>query len=257
MPLPGVVAVSQGRMGEGLLSPREIARYDRQLPILGLEGQERLKKLSVLVVGAGGLGSFEALYLAALGVGRIVIVDGDVVEESNLNRQVLHWEEDIGRPKAVSAAEKIRRFNPFVEVEPVTEHVTRENIDELVRGVDAVLDALDNWETRFIVDEAAYRHGKVFIHAGVYGLEGQVIPVVPGETSCLRCLLPPSLRTPPKTPAIAFTVGIVAGVAVAELVKIVTGIGKANKGSMIVIDAATMETSIVELKPREGCSCEG
>jgi len=241
--------------GQAELSPQELVRYDRQLMVLGLEGQKRLKRLSVLVVGAGGLGSFEALYLAALGVGRIVIVDGDIVEESNLNRQVLHWEEDLGRPKAVSAAEKIQRFNPFIEVVPVTEPVTRDNVDELVRSVDAVMDALDNWETRFIVDEAAYRHGKIFIHAGVYGLEGQVIPIVPGETSCLRCLLPPSLKTPPKTPAIGFTVGIIAGIAVAELVKIVTGIGSANKGVMIVFDAATMETTRVELKPREGCSC--
>ncbi len=239
------------------LTPQELVRYDRQLMILGLEGQQKLKKMTVLIVGAGGLGSFEALYLAALGVGKLVIVDGDVVEPSNLNRQVLHWEEDIGRPKALSAAEKIRRFNPFVEVEAVTEHVNESNVDELVRGVDAVMDALDNWEARFLVDEAAYRHGKPFIHAGVYGLEGQVIPIVPGETSCLRCLLPPSLRTPPKTPAIGFTVGIIAGIAVAELVKLVTGVGRSNKGTMIIFDAASMETARVELKPREGCSCIG
>jgi molybdopterin/thiamine biosynthesis adenylyltransferase len=237
------------------LSPQELLRYDRQLSILGLEGQRKLKALSVLVAGAGGLGSFEMLYLAAAGVGKIIVVDGDTVDRTNLNRQVLHWEEDLGRPKAVSAAEKIRRFNPNVVVEPVTEPITRDNVDELVSRADVVVDGLDNWEARFILDEAAYRQGKPFIHAGVHGLEGQVVPVVPGETSCLRCLLPESLSSPPKVPAIAFAVGIVAGVAVAELVKLVTGIGETNKGRMLIIDTATMEIMRIELRPRPGCTC--
>ncbi len=238
-----------------VLSHEEYARYERQLSILGLEGQVRLKNTSVAVIGVGGLGGFEALYLAAAGVGRIVIVDGDTVEPSNLNRQILHWTEDIGKPKALSAAEKLQKFNPHIVVEPVIEHLTEDNAREIISSVDAVLDGLDNWQTRFLVDRVAYQLGKVFIHAGVHGLEGQVIPIVPGETPCLRCLLPPSLSTPPKIPAIGFTVGIIAGIAVAELIKILTGIGEANKGIMIVFDAATMETMRVELKPRPDCSC--
>ena len=237
------------------LTPQELLRYDRQLSILGLKGQQRLKSLTVLVVGAGGLGSFELLYLAGAGVGRVIVVDGDVVDRTNLNRQVLHWEEDIGRPKAVSAAEKIRRFNPNVVVEPVTEPITRSNVEDLVSRADVVLDGLDNWEARFILDEAAYRLGKPFIHAGVHGLEGQVVPIVPGETACLRCLLPERLASPPKVPAIAFAVGVVAGVAVAELVKLVTGIGDSNKGRMLIIDLATAEIMRLELKPRPGCRC--
>jgi len=242
-------------MVEADLSPQEMLRYDRQLSILGIDGQRRLKSLTVLVAGAGGLGSFELLYLAGAGVGRIIVVDGDTVDRTNLNRQVLHWEEDIGRPKAVSAAEKIRRFNPHVVVEPVTEPLTETNVEELVARADVVLDGLDNWETRFLLDEAAYRHGKPFIHAGVHGLEGQVVPIVPGETPCLRCLLPEHLASPPKVPAIAFTVGVVAGIAVAELVKLVTGIGESNKGKMLIIDVATGEIMRVELKPRPGCTC--
>lgn len=223
--------------------------------MFGLEGQRRLKSLSVLVAGAGGLGSFEALYLAAVGVGRLVIVDGDVVDPTNLNRQVLHWAEDVGRPKAVSAAEKVKKFNPFVEVEPVTEPITRDNVYELVERVDAVIDGLDNWEARFLLDEAAYSLGKVFVHAGVHGMEGQVVPIVPGETPCLRCLLPESLSSPPKVPAVGFVVGMVAGMAVAELVKIFTGVGRPNKGRMLILDAIDMEIVRVDLKPRKGCTC--
>jgi len=237
------------------LSPQELLRYDRQLSILGIDGQKRLKSVTVLVAGAGGLGSFELLYLAGVGVGHIIVVDGDTVDRTNLNRQVLHWEEDIGRPKAVSAAEKIRRFNPHIIVEPVTEPITRSNVDELVSRADVVLDGLDNWEARFLLDEAAYRQGKPFIHAGVHGLEGQVVPIVPRETPCLRCLLPERLASPPKVPAISFTVGVVAGIAVAELVKLVTGIGESNKGKMLIVDLATGEIMRVELKARPGCSC--
>ncbi len=237
------------------LSPIELVRYDRQLPVFGVEGQAKLKETSVAVIGAGGLGSFELLYLAGLGVGKIVIVDGDTVEESNLNRQVLHWEEDIGKPKALSAAEKIRRFNPYIEVEAVPERLTERNAEEIIGRVDAVLDALDNWETRFLIDRVAYKLEKIFVHAGIYGLEGQVIPIVPGETSCLRCLLPPKLTSPPRFPAIAPTVGIIAGIAVIELIKILTGIGESNKGKMIVFDGYTMEIMRVDLKPRPNCVC--
>ncbi len=242
-------------MAEQGLSPRELLRYDRQLSIVGVRGQEKLKRMSVLVAGAGGLGGFELLYLAAVGVGRLVVVDGDVVDETNLNRQVLHWEEDIGRPKAVSAAEKLKRFNPFIEVVPVAEPITRSNVEELVSSVDAVVDGLDNWETRFLLDEACYRLGKPFIHAGVHGLEGQVVPIVPGETPCLRCLLPERLTAPPKIPAVGFVVGTIAGIAVAELVKLFLGIGETNKGKMIVFDANSMEIMKIDLKPRPGCSC--
>ena len=232
-----------------------LRRYERQIPLFGLSGQERLGDLSVAVIGVGGLGSFSALYLAAAGVGRLVIVDGDVVEDDNLNRQVLHWEDDIGRLKVYSALEKLRRFNPYMDIEVVPEHVAEDNAEKILRSVDAVVDALDNWEARFIVDRVAYRLGKIYVHAGVHGLEGQVIPIVPGETPCLRCLLPPSLKTPPEVPIAGFTVGIVAGIAVAELVKIVTGVGRANKAVMIVFDASSMEIVKVELKQRENCSC--
>jgi molybdopterin/thiamine biosynthesis adenylyltransferase len=121
--------------------------------------------------------------------------------------------------------------------------------------VDIVIDGLDNWQTRFIIDEAAYKAGKPYIHAGTYGLQGQVIVIVPGETSCLRCLLPPRLREPEKVIAVSPMVGMVAAIAVLELVKLVTGVGRANKGSMIVVDGYNMEVQVIPLVPRKGCRC--
>jgi molybdopterin/thiamine biosynthesis adenylyltransferase len=239
----------------GGLTPGEMVRYDRQLPLLGVEGQEKLRKLRVLVAGVGGLGGFEALYLAQLGVGKLVLVDHDVVDESNLNRQPLYWTSDIGKPKPLPAVEKLKAINPEVEVEAIHARIDRRLARELVKKVDAVIDGLDNWETRFIVDEAAYSEGKPYIHAGIYGLQGQVILVSPPETSCLRCLLPPKLREPEKVVALSPIVGMVAAIAVLELVKLVTGVGRANKGSMIVVDGYNMEMQVIPLVPRRGCRC--
>ncbi|WP_317895274.1 HesA/MoeB/ThiF family protein [Pyrofollis japonicus] len=240
---------------EGLAS-YELKRYSRQLPLLGEEGQRKLRNTKVLVAGVGGLGSIEAIYLAAAGVGKIVLVDKDVVEPSNLNRQILHWTDDIGKAKPLSAAEKLKKLNPNVEVEAITAEITRENVEELLRGVDIVIDGLDNWETRFIIDEAAYRLGKPYVHAGIYGFQGQVTVIVPSETSCLRCLLPPKLRTPQQQiPALGSVVGIVGSIAATELIKLVTGIGEVAKGKMIVVDAYSMEVLKVELTPRKNCTC--
>lgn len=242
-------------MSSGGLASHEMKRYARQLPILGVEGQRKLKNTKVLVAGVGGLGSVEAIYLAAVGVGKLVLVDNDIVELSNLNRQILHWTDDIGKAKPVSAAEKLRKLNPNVEIEIVTEGITRENVEELLKKVDIVIDGLDNWEARFLIDEAAYRLGKPYVYAGIHGFQGQVTIIVPEETPCLRCVLPPKLRTPQQIPVIGSVVGIIGSIAVTELVKFVTGVGEVAKGKMLVIDAYSMEMFKFELAPRKNCTC--
>jgi molybdopterin/thiamine biosynthesis adenylyltransferase len=243
----------QGRHVE--LTYEEMLRYDRQLPLFGVEGQKKLRNLRVLIAGVGGLGSFEALYLAQLGVGKLVLVDYDVIDESNLNRQPLYWVNDVGKPKPMPAVEKLKSINPNVEIEAIHARIDRDLAAKLMERVDIVIDGLDNWQTRFIIDEAAYKAGKPYIHAGTYGLQGQVIVIVPGETSCLRCLLPPRLREPEKVIAVSPMVGMVAAIAVLELVKLVTGVGRANKGSMIVVDGYNMEVQVIPLVPRKGCRC--
>lgn len=190
-----------------MLSGTESERYLRQIPLIGEEGQEKLRGAKVLIVGAGGLGTPAALYLAAAGVGQIRIIDPDRVDRTNLNRQILHTEKDIGRPKVRSAAEKLRALNPEVEIEPIEDALREENSDPLVRGMDLLLDALDNFQARYILNRAAVSCGIPLIHAAVNGLSGQMTTVIPGKTPCLECIFP---HPPPaaRPPVLGITAGM-------------------------------------------------
>jgi adenylyltransferase/sulfurtransferase len=190
-----------------MLSGTESERYLRQIPLIGEEGQEKLRGAKILIVGAGGLGTPAALYLAAAGVGQIRIIDPDRVDRTNLNRQILHTEKDIGRPKVHSAAEKLRALNPEVEIEPIEDALREENSDPLVRGMDLLLDALDNFQARYILNRAAVSCGIPLIHAAVNGLSGQMTTVIPGKTPCLECIFP---HPPPaaRPPVLGITAGM-------------------------------------------------
>lgn len=165
-------------------------RYERQIlmPEIGAEGQKKLKSASVLVVGAGGLGSAALFCLAGAGVGRLGIVDCDTVSESNLNRQFLHTVEDLGREKTLSAVEKLRKFNPEPEYVLHQTELTVENAEELLRGWDIVLPAVDNLPARRVINEACLRLGIPMVNGGVSGMIGSLQVVIPGETACLECL---------------------------------------------------------------------
>ena len=155
-----------------MLTEDEKQRYDRQIRIsgFGLEGQERLKRARVLVAGVGALGSVISTYLALAGVGSLRIVDGDVVELSNLNRQTLHWSGDIGKTKTQSAEEKLRQANPSVQVEAVATRIDEDNVLELASGCDVIMDAVDNYDTRYVLNRAALECGIPFVHGGVYAI---------------------------------------------------------------------------------------
>lgn len=228
-------------------------RYERQIPVIGREGQEKLKRSTVLIAGAGGLGSASALYLAAAGVGRLIIVDPQDVELSNLNRQVLHWTSDIGRAKVESAREKLRRLNPNVEVEVYREELTEELARRLVSRADIVIDALDNWEARFLLNRVCVELGKPFIHAGVEGFYGQMLVVVPGKGPCLQCLLP---RQPPSrsgVPVLATTPGVLGLLQATEAIKLLTGVGEPAIGRLIIYDGYSMTFSEVRVRRRPDC----
>ncbi len=173
-----------------MLSERERERYARQLPILGEEGQEILRLSSVCVAGAGGLGCPVALYLAAAGVGHIRIVDPDRVDRSNLNRQILHAEPDISRFKVESAAEKLRRLNPDIRIEPMPVAIDEGNADQLTGGMHLLLDALDSYSARYLLNRIAHERDIPLVHAAVSGFHGQITTIIPGETPCLRCIIP-------------------------------------------------------------------
>ncbi len=238
-----------------MLTSDERNRYDRQISIPGFgeTGQEKLKQAKVVIAGCGGLGSPAAIYLAAAGVGTIRIIDHDKVELSNLNRQVLHWDKDLGRSKVESGQEKLSRMNKNINIEPVNETITDKNVSSLIAGFNVVIDALDNLPTRFILNEAAIGQGIPFIHGAVYGLEGRVMTVIPGKSACLRCLYQ---GTPPqqKFPVLGTTPAVVGAIQATEAVKLITGIGKLLTNRLLIYDGLNMK--FTELKVNLKFDCE-
>ncbi|MGQ9730875.1 MAG: HesA/MoeB/ThiF family protein [Candidatus Zipacnadales bacterium] len=236
----------------------QLERYARNLvlPDWGLEAQSKLQAARVLVIGAGGLGSPCLLHLAAVGVGHVTIVDGDCVELSNLNRQILHPLGRLGAQKAHSAAETLLAFRPDLEVTPIAERFTSANAYALVAACDLFVDCADNYETRFLANDVAVATGKPLVHGSVFQYEGQLMDIVPGEGPCLRCLYttppPPHTMPSPAEAGIAgFVPGVIGTLQAAEVVKLITGLGEPLKGRMLVYEAleASFEKLIVERSP--------
>jgi molybdopterin/thiamine biosynthesis adenylyltransferase len=237
-----------------MIDPEELERYDRQIIIdgFGKDGQEKLKKARVVVAGCGGLGSPAAIYLAAAGVGTIRIIDHDKVSLSNLNRQILHWERDINRNKVESAAEKLRQLNKHVNVEPVSETINKDNISRLVDGFDAIVDAMDNLPTRYLLNKAAIDNNVPFFHGAVYGLEGRVMTIIPGETACLKCVYR-GILPQEKFPVIGTTPGIVACIQATEVIKYLVGIGTLLTNRLLVYDGINLKFTELTVKRNPDC----
>ena len=191
-----------------MLSDAERERYSRQIRLFAEEGQERLKKKRVFIAGAGGLGSVISLYMAASGFGRIRIADCDSVDLSNLNRQILHGSLDLGRSKAQSALETLSDINPEGEIEALQEKISAENINALVQGCDMIMDAMDNFPARYLLNHAALERRIPLFHGAISGFQGQATTILPGRTACLRCIFP---RAPPaqESPALGSTCGVI------------------------------------------------
>ncbi len=226
------------------LTEEEIQRYSRHiiLPEVGGAGQQKLKQASVLVVGAGGLGSPVLLYLAAAGVGRIGIIEDDVVDVTNLQRQILHTTPDVGQPKVKSASETMKQINPLVEIDVYHERLTKENIFPLLEKYDVVVDGVDNFPTRYLINDACVMKGKTLIEGGILRFMGLIMSIRGGETACYRCVYeePPPPGTVPSC-AEAGILGAVAGVMgtlqATEVLKILTGVGKPLYNRMLQFDA--------------------
>lgn len=236
------------------LTPEELERYDRQLRVWGPEAQKKLKSSAVLIVGVGGLGSPAALYLAATGVGRIILVDSEKVELSNLNRQVLHWTPDVGCEKVSSAASKLTQLNPHVEIVQVFGRLEAlQQAEQLVAEADVVVDCLDNWKTRFLLNEACVKLGKPLVHAAVKELYGQLMVVKPGESACLRCLLPEDPPEERTTPVAGPTPGVLGALEAMEAVKLITGYGQPLVGKLLIFDGKQGSFDVISVKRREDC----
>ena len=238
-----------------MLTKDELGRYDRQIMIKGMgeEGQEKLKQARVFIAGAGGLGSPAATYLMVAGVGVIRVVDHDRVELSNLNRQVLHWDEDIGKTKAVSATEKLKRLNREVEVEAIEEIITEANIFQLVAGFDLIVDAMDNLPARYLLNKAAIEKNIPFFHGAVYGFEGRVMTIIPGKTACLRCVYR-GVIPEKKFQVIGVTPAVIGCIQATEVIKYILGIGELLTNRLLIYDGLDMK--FTEFKAKKDPHCE-
>jgi len=237
------------------LSHSELERYDRQILIsgLGTDGQKRLKAAKVAVAGVGGLGCPASIYLAAAGIGKIVLLDNERFEFSDLNRQILGWEKDIGRFKAEVAKEKLEALNSGIEVKAAFVEITKDNVQNVMEDVDVVVDGQDNWKTRFILNEYCVTHNVPFVHAGVSALHGQITTIVPSEGPCLRCIFPKDPPEREKIPVLGATPALFASLQVMETIKLITGIGRPLVGRMLFVDGREMIFETMEVKRNVKC----
>ncbi|NOY69913.1 MAG: molybdopterin-synthase adenylyltransferase MoeB [Deltaproteobacteria bacterium] len=238
----------------------QIQRYSRHLILdhVGVEGQEKISEAKVLVIGAGGLGSPVLLYLAAAGVGTIGIVDSDVVDLTNLQRQVIHFTDDVDLPKVTSAEEKINKINPDIRVITHHEFVNSKNIAGIIENYDFIVDGTDNFPVKFLINDACVLAKKPFSHAGILRFDGQIMTVVPGESACYRCVFP---EPPPPdlvpTCSQAGVLGALAGIfgtlQASEVLKYIIGIGDLLTNRLLICNALKMSFREVKLKKRAKC----
>ncbi len=238
----------------------EARRYSRHILLseIGVEGQQRLFDSKVLIIGAGGLGSPAALYLAAAGVGTIGVADADAVELSNLQRQIVHNTGDLGRPKVQSAAEKMQAINPSLTVNQHHEYIVAATIEPILEGYDFVIDATDNFAAKFLINDACVLHGIPFSHGGILRFDGQTMTVAPGASACYRCVFrkPPPRNVVP-TCSQAGVLGAIAGmlgtIQAAETLKVITGAGKPLHDALLTFNALTMQFRTVAVRRDPAC----
>ena len=238
----------------------ELLRYSRQilLPDFGIEGQERLRDSRVLVVGLGGLGSPVAIYLAAAGVGQLVLSDHDEVDLSNLQRQIAHGQNDIGRPKVISARDTLKALNPLVEVTALAHALESEELRKQVERCDLVVDATDNFASRFQMNDACVNAGKPLVFGAASRMEGQVavLNLRPGRSPCYRCLYPAEIALDmscSNTGVLAPLVGVIGSLQALETLKVLSGMGTPLDGRLLLVDGMTLEVQTVVLPRNRNC----
>lgn len=247
-----------------MLTADQKERYARHLLLegLGAEGQQKLLDGSVLVIGAGGLGSPALFYLVAAGVGRVGVVDSDVVELSNLQRQTVHSTERIGQLKVDSAAVTLKPLNPEVTLITYPFRVDADNIAALINEYDFIIDATDNFESKFLVNDACVAAGKAFSHGGILRYSGQTMTVIPGKSPCYRCIFPESLEGEDaiacsKAGVIGVLPGIIGTLQATEAIKYLTGVGELLTGRLLTYDSAALKFREIAVRQNAGCPACG
>ena len=238
--------------------------YSRQVILneLGWKGQRKLAKSKVAIVGLGGLGTVSSLYMALAGVGHLRLIDQDTVETPNLHRQILYSVDDLHYPKVEVAAERLKKLNPLLKTEPVSENVNAGNVEKLLAEVDLVVDGLDNMFTRYLVNRACVKMGVPYVFGAAIGLEGNLSVFAPPETGCLECLLPnisdSDLRTCDTRGVVGATPGIIGAMQAMEAIKVLTGMGLPLKGKLMVCDFNDMCFTTVDTSKAANCpACQG
>ena len=238
----------------------QIERYSRHilLPEVGGKGQKRILQARVLVVGAGGLGSPAALYLAAAGVGTIGLIDGDTVDLSNLHRQILHHTPDLDRPKVLSAREKMAAINPDVSVVTYQERLVAKNALSILKGYDIVLDGTDNFQAKFLINDACYFARLPLVHGGILRFDGQVFTILPGQSACYRCIHrypPPNGLVPSCQEAgvLGVLAGVIGTIQATEVLKLILGIGRPLTDRWLIYDALTSRFREARVRRQANC----
>ena len=252
-------------MDNSRLTTEQVERYSRQImvPDLGGKGQIRLRQASVLVIGAGGLGSPAAFYLAAAGIGTLGLIDPDSAELSNLNRQILHATEELGRLKVESAKTILNRLNPDVEIKTYALRLEPDNADKIIAGYDFIVDGSDNFATKFLLNDVAVSAGIAFNHAGIIRLQGQTMTVVPGKSACYRCFFtepppPEELLSCQQAGVLGAVAGTIGTIQATEAIKYLTGFEDGLlTDRLLTYDARTMNFHTVAIKRDAGCAACG
>lgn len=236
-----------------MFSEKELERYDRQIRIFGKRGQSLIKRGTAFIAGAGGLGSAVSMYLAAAGVGRLMIADADFVEISNLNRQILHNNSSLGLSKVRSAEKTLQDLNPEIKVEAIQEFISEENVMELTKGAVLIVDALDNFSARYLLNKVALKRNVPLFHGAISGFDGQATTIIPGKTACLRCVFP---RAPPKktSPALGATCGVIGSIQALEVLKYLCGEGELLENRLLIWDGIRSETDEIAIERNPECS---
>jgi adenylyltransferase/sulfurtransferase len=235
-------------------------RYLRQtlLPGIGPDGQSRLANACVLIAGAGGLGSASAFYLAGAGIGHIKIVDHDTVEISNLNRQILHADTALGQSKVVSAADRLKAFNPGIQVTGLCERITQDTITAMLEGVDIIVDGLDSYATRQVLNRASLAFRLPYVYAGVNGFDAMVSCFVPGQTPCFECLFSGNAQTSDQPLGVMGAApGLAGSIQAMETVKLLLDIGRPLKNRLLRISGLDMRCHCMDLTPNPACPACG
>jgi molybdopterin/thiamine biosynthesis adenylyltransferase len=239
-----------------MFSERELERYKRQILLFGEDGQERLKKAHIFIAGAGGLGSPISIYLAVAGIGTITIIDMDTVDQSNLNRQILHYDRDVGKKKTISALEKLQAINPDITVNAIDATIGADNVSKLVGRADGIVDAMDNYPVRYLLNRVALEKMIPFFHGAIRGFYGQATTILPGKTPCLECIFP---KAPPKEvfPVVGATPGVIGTVQATEVIKHLTGQGNLLEGRLFIWDGLTSTSEEIAVCRNPSCPACG